>query len=165
MTGNIYILDSTAFYSGFPFRGDGRYYTTYHVLDEVKNQNIASLLIHTRVQVIEPSRESVQRVKAAAKKTGDASSLSEADSSILATALDMSSSKINERVILVSDDFAIRNVAEVLGVNLSETAIRGQWKRITWITYCKGCGKEYSDSKATTCSVCGTSLSRKPLYQ
>ncbi len=165
MTGDIYILDSTAFYSGFPFRGDGRYYTTYHVLDEVKNQNIASPLIHTRVQVIEPSRESVQRVKAAAKKTGDASSLSEADSSILATALDMSSSKINERVILVSDDFAIRNVAEVLGVNLSETAIRGQWKRITWITYCKGCGKEYSDSKATTCSVCGTSLSRKPLYQ
>ncbi len=165
MNGDIYILDSTAFYSGLPFQGDGRYYTTYQVLDEVKNQNIASPLIHTRVQVIEPSRESVQRVKAAAKKTGDASSLSEADSSILATALDMSSSKISERIILVTDDFAIRNVAEVLGVNLSETAIRGQWKRITWITYCKGCGKEYSDSKGTTCSVCGTTLSRKPLYQ
>jgi UPF0271 protein len=165
LNGEIYILDSTAFYSGIPFQGDGRYYTTYHVLDEIKHQNIASPLIHTRVQVIEPSKESVQRVKTAAKKTGDASSLSEADTSILATALDIGSSKINEHVILVTDDFAIRNVAEVLGVNLSETAVRGAWKQITWITYCKGCGKEYRDSKASICSVCGTSLSRKPLYQ
>jgi UPF0271 protein len=165
LNGDIYILDSTAFYSGFPFQGDGRYYTTYNVLDEVKHQNIASPLIHTRVQVIEPSRESVQRVKIAAKKTGDASSLSEADTSILATTLDMGSSKVNERIILVTDDFAVRNVAEVLGINLSETAVRGTWKRITWVTYCKGCGKEYRDSKATVCNVCGTLLSRKPLYQ
>jgi UPF0271 protein len=165
LSGDIYILDSTAFYSGFPFQGDGRYYTTYQVLDEVKHQSVASPLIHTRVQVIEPSKESVQRVKTAAKKTGDASSLSEADSSILGAAMDIASSKLNERVILVTDDFAVRNVAEVLGVNLSETAVRGKWKRITWMTYCKGCGKEYADSKTTVCNVCGTSLSRKPIYQ
>jgi rRNA maturation endonuclease Nob1 len=50
----------------------------------------------------------------------------------------------------------------VLGVGLSETNVRGEWKQITWITYCKGCGKQYPDPKATICDVCGTKLSRKP---
>jgi len=162
LTESIYILDSTAFYSGFPFQGDGRYYTTYLVLDETKHHNIAAPLIHTRVQVVEPSRESIQRVKVAARKTGDISSLSEADTSILATALDMSSSRANEQTILVTDDFAVRNVGEALGINLSETSIRGAWKKITWSTYCKGCGKAFTDPKTTVCDVCGTKLSRKP---
>ena len=65
-------------------------------------------------------------------------------------------------MVLVTDDFAVRNVAEVVGINLSETAIRGNWKRITWITYCKGCGKEYLEAKGSVCEVCGTKLSRKP---
>jgi len=159
---NIYILDSTAFYSGFPFQGDGRYYTTYLVLDETKHHSITSPLIHTRVQVVEPSRESIQRVKIAARRTGDISSLSDADTSILATALDMTSSRMNEQIILVTDDFAVRNVGEALGINLSETSIRGEWKKITWTTYCKGCGKEFMDSKTTVCNICGTKLSRKP---
>jgi UPF0271 protein len=64
--------------------------------------------------------------------------------------------------VLVTDDFAVRNVAEVMGVNLSETSIRGEWKKITWITYCKGCGKEYLDARGSVCEVCGTKLSRKP---
>jgi UPF0271 protein len=158
---SIYILDSTAFYSGFPFKGDGRYYTTYLVLDETKH-HIAAPLIHTRVQVVEPSRESIQRVKIAARRTGDISSLSEADTSILATALDIASSRLNEQIILITDDFAVRNVGEALGINLSETSIRGEWKKITWTTYCKGCGKEFTDSKTAVCDVCGTKLSRKP---
>lgn len=109
----------------------------------------------------EPSKESTQRVRQTASKTGDLKSLSEADSSILAVCLDLGSSE-NE-VTLVTDDFAVRNVAEALGIALSKTNVRGgEWKQITWVTYCKGCGKEYSDPNVTTCDVCGTKLSRKP---
>jgi rRNA maturation endonuclease Nob1 len=157
----IHVLDSTAFFRGIPFQGTGRYYTTYHVMDEVGSRGIGAQLIHSRVQVTEPSKESLQKVKQVSAKTGDLKSLSEADASILAVSLDLASA--GGDVTLVTDDFAVRNVAEVLGVGLSETNVRGgEWKQITWITYCKGCGKQYSDPKATICDVCGTKLSRKP---
>jgi rRNA maturation endonuclease Nob1 len=157
----IHVLDSTAFFRGIPFQGTGRYYTTYHVMDEVGSRGIGAQLIHSRVQVTEPSKESLQKVKQVSAKTGDLKSLSEADASILAVSLDLASA--GGDVTLVTDDFAVRNVAEVLGVGLSETNVRGgEWKQITWITYCKGCGKQYSDPKATVCDVCGTKLSRKP---
>jgi UPF0271 protein len=158
----IHVLDSTAFFAGIPFQGEGKYFTTYQVLDEVRGRGIGAQLIHSRVQVTEPSKESVQKVKEASNRTGDQKSLSEADTSRLAVSLDLIKSKRDEEVVLVTDDFAVRNVAEVIGINLSETAIRGQWKQITWVTYCKGCGKEYLDPKRSVCEVCGTKLSRKP---
>ena len=162
MNEKIHVLDSTAFYAGIPFQGEGKYFTTYQVLDEVRGRGIGAQLIHSRVQVTEPSKESVKKVKEASHKTGDQKSLSEADTSILAVTLDLISSKRDQEVVLVTDDFAVRNVAEVIGINLSETSIRGEWKKITWVTYCKGCGKEYMDSKTSVCGVCGTKLSRKP---
>ena len=157
----IYILDSTAFYAGIPYQGNGRYYTTYRVLEEVKHQSIGSSLIHTRVTVTEPSPESVERVRTIAAKTGDMNALSESDVSLLALALDLSTG--DARMSLISDDFAIRNVAQVLGLPLSETSIRGEWKQITWKLYCKACGKEYTNPKLTACLVCGTTLSKKPV--
>ena len=159
MSDPAYVLDSTAFYAGIPYQGSGRYYTTYMVLEEVKHHNVGSSLIHTRVQVTEPSAESVSRVKATASKTGDASALSETDVSLLALSLDL---KANGNVLLVSDDFAVRNVAEILAIPLSETSLKGgEWKNITWKLFCKGCGKQYTNPKLTECPVCGTKLVRK----
>ena len=162
MNEKIHVLDSTAFFAGIPFQGEGKYFTTYQVLDEVRGRGIGAQLIHSRVQVTEPSKEAVLKVKEASNKTGDTKSLSEADTSILAVSLDLIKSRRDQDVVLVTDDFAVRNVAEVMGINLSETSIRGEWKKITWITYCKGCGKEYLDSRGSVCEVCGTKLSRKP---
>ena len=161
MSDPAYVLDSTAFYAGIPYQGSGRYYTTYLVLEEVKHHNVGSSLIHTRVQVTEPSAESVGRVRATASKTGDAGALSETDISLLALALDL---KARGNVHLVSDDFAVRNVAEILSVPLSETSLKGgEWKNITWKLFCKGCGKQYSNPKLTECPVCGTKLVRKAI--
>ena len=122
MSEKIHVLDSTAFFRGIPFQGTGRYYTTYHVMDEVGSRGIGAQLIHSRVQVTEPSKESLQKVKQVSAKTGDLKSLSEADASILAVSLDLASA--GGDVTLVTDDFAVRNVAEVLGVGLSETNVR-----------------------------------------
>jgi len=49
----------------------------------------------------------------------------------------------------------------VLGIPLSGTSIKGEWKQITWKMFCKGCGKEYTNPKITNCVVCGTTLSKK----
>jgi UPF0271 protein len=155
-----YVLDSTAFYAGIPYQGSGRYYTTYLVLEEVKHHNVGSSLIHTRVQVTEPSPESVDKVRSTAIKTGDIGALSQTDVSLLALGLDLKSGEGG--VNLVSDDFAVRNVAEVLAIPLAPTAMKGgEWKNITWKIYCRGCGKSYTNPKLTVCPVCGTKLERK----
>jgi endoribonuclease Nob1 len=155
-----YVLDSTAFYAGIPYQGSGRYYTTYLVLEEVKHHNVGSSLIHTRVQVTEPSPESVDKVRSTAIKTGDVGALSQTDVSLLALGLDLKNGEGG--VNLVSDDFAVRNVAEVLAIPLAPTAMKGgEWKNITWKIYCRGCGKSYTNPKLTVCPVCGTKLERK----
>jgi len=155
-----YVLDSTAFYAGIPYQGSGRYYTTYLVLEEVKHHNVGSSLIHTRVQVTEPSPGSVDKVRSTAIKTGDIGALSQTDVSLLALGLDLKNGEGG--VNLVSDDFAVRNVAEVLAIPLAPTAMKGgEWKNITWKIYCRGCGKSYTNPKLTVCPVCGTKLERK----
>lgn len=160
MSEPAYVLDSTAFYAGIPYQGSGRYYTTYLVLEEVKHHNVGSSLIHTRVQVTEPSPESVDKVRSTAIKTGDIGALSQTDVSLLALGLDLKSGEGG--VSLVSDDFAVRNVAEVLAIPLAPTAMKGgEWKNITWKIYCRGCGKSYTNPKLTVCPVCGTKLERK----
>ena len=160
MSEPVYVLDSTAFYAGIPYQGSGRYYTTYLVLEEVKHHSVGSSLIHSRVQVTEPSSGSLNKVKSTAVRTGDIGALSQTDLSLLALGLD-----IKDRdggVNLVSDDFAVRNMAEVLAIPLAPTSLKGgEWKNITWKIYCRGCGKTYTNPKLTTCPICGTQLVRK----
>lgn len=163
MSEPVYILDSTAFYAGIPYQGNGRYYTTYLVLEEVKHHSVGSSLIHTRVQVTEPTPESLGRVKSTATKTGDIGALSQTDLSLLALSLDLMGREGGAS--LVSDDFAIRNVAEVLSIPLAPTSLKGgEWKNITWKIYCRGCGKTYTNPKLTQCQICGTRLIRKAGY-
>lgn len=160
MSEPAYVLDSTAFYAGIPYQGDGRYFTTYLVLEEIKHHGVGSSFIHSRVQVTEPSQESVSQVRATATKTGDIGGLSQTDVSLLGLALDLSKRGGGAR--LISDDFAVRNVAEVLSIPLAETSMKGgEWRNITWRLFCKGCGKQYTNPKLTECTVCGTKLVRK----
>ena len=160
MSDPAYVPDSTAFYAGIPYQGSGRYYTTYLVLEEVKHHNVGSSLIHTRVQVTEPSPESLNKVKTTAVKTGDIGALSQTDLSLLALGLDLMNGEGG--VNLVTDDFAVRNVAEVLSIPLAPTSMKGgEWKNITWKIYCRGCGRTYTNPKLTVCPVCGTQLVRK----
>ena len=160
MSEPAYVLDSTAFYAGIPYQGSGRYYTTYLVLEEVKHHSVGSSFLHSRVHVTEPSADSFNKVKLTAMKTGDAGALSQTDMSLLALALDLA--QADGGVSLVSDDFAVRNVAKILSIPLSQTSIKGgAWKNIAWKIYCRGCGKEFTNPKLTECPVCGTRLARK----
>lgn len=160
MSEPAYVLDSTAFYAGIPYQGNGRYYTTYLVLEEVKHHNVGSSFIQSRVMVTEPTLESLNKVKTTAAKTGDIGALSQTDLSLLALGLDLMDSKGG--VSLISDDFAVRNVADVLSIPLASTSVKGgEWKNMTWKIYCRGCGKTYTNPKLTVCPVCGTRLVRK----
>lgn len=100
-----------------------------------------------------PDSETVSRVKRAASSTGDAAELSETDSRLLAAAFELNGT-------LVTDDYAIQNVAERLDIDVEPIARDEIAERRTWTFQCSGCGREFEDHR-DRCPVCGSGLSRK----
>ncbi|NTW16943.1 MAG: nucleotide-binding protein, partial [Syntrophaceae bacterium] len=90
-------------------------------------------------------------VTIAAKKTRDTCVISETDCDLLALALDLNA-------VLYTDDFAIQNVAGVLGVRTIPINQR-KAKRIHWKYRCSGCGR-YFDHDGE-CLICGSIIKRK----
>ncbi len=153
------ILDASAFYAGVPFRSSNDYYTTSLVYDEIrhikKNHGALEILLETnRLKIREPDEESTKVATKAAKDTGDFPQLSKQDISIIALCIEMNGE-------IVSDDFAISNVAKNLGLKISPIMTQGIKDVGKWIHYCPGCRTNHANRKE--CPVCGTRLKRKLL--
>lgn len=151
-------LDASAFYAGIPFLSSGKYCTTSAVFDEVKHIKkshgaVEALLETGNLQIIDPDEVSIEKVKAAAKKTGDYSRLSQADISIVALAIQL-------KITLMTDDYAVANVATTLKVPIQSTLGKGIKETRKWISYCSACGKAFGPT-AKECPLCGNKLRRK----
>lgn len=152
------VLDASAFYAGIPFLSPGRYCTTQSVFDEVKHIKkslgvIEAALEAGSLQVINPDKDSVEKAKAAAKKTGDYAKLSLADFSVIALALQL-------KIALLTDDYAVANVATALTIPVQSSSGKGLKERRKWIAYCSACGKAFGPN-ANECRLCGNKLRRK----
>jgi UPF0271 protein len=128
------------------------------VLDEVRHIKkshgaIDALLEAGSLQVIDPGKGSIEMARAAAKKTGDYSKLSLADFSILALALELNTT-------LVTDDYAVANVAAALKILVKSTSSKGIKETRKWIAYCSACGRAFGPT-AKECPLCGNKLKRK----
>jgi len=153
------ILDASAFYAGVPFRSSNDYYTTSLVYDEIrhikKNHGALEILLETnRLKIRESDKESTEVAIKAAKDTGDFQQLSKQDISIIALCIEMNGE-------IISDDFAISNVAKNLGLKISPIMTQGIKDVGKWIHYCPGCRTNHTNGKE--CPVCGTPLKRKLL--
>ncbi len=151
-------LDAGAFYAGIPFLSSGRYCTTQAVLDEVKHikksHGAIDVLLETgNLRVIDPGNGSIEKIRAAAKKTGDFAKLSQADFSIVALALELGT-------MLVTDDYAVANVAASLKILVKSTSSKGMKETRKWIAYCSACGRAF-EPEAKECPLCGNKLRRK----
>ena len=151
------ILDATAFYVGIPFASNDSFMTTSSVYDEIEHiktkQGVLEMLQQTnRLQIRNPNNESISIVKDTANKTGDSVTISEQDISIIALALE-------NKMELITDDFAVTNVARQLKIQTSSLMTQGISTVGKWISYCSMCGKEFSKEK--DCPICGSKLSRK----
>jgi len=104
------------------------------------------------VKIIEPKQAFMDRVGRAARETGDLDVLSQADKEVLALALQLNAE-------LVSNDYAVQNVASRLGVEWQGTR-GGMEREIEWEWFCPACGRTYGRKQA--CSVCGTETKRRP---
>jgi UPF0271 protein len=154
-----YALDAGAFYTGLVFLSSAyRYWTTQAIFDEVKHIKrshgaIEALLESNTLQVLNSDRKNIDKVVAAARRTGDYQKLSEADISVIALALQL-------KIALVTDDYAVANVATTLKIPVKSVASKGITHIRRWIAYCSACGKAFGPN-AKECRLCGNRLRRK----
>jgi UPF0271 protein len=155
------ILDASAFYAGVPFRSSEDCFTTSLVYDEIKHikknhDALGTLLETNRLKIREPDSESTKNAIKASKETGDYPQLSKQDISIIALCIEMKGQ-------IISDDFAISNVAKNLGLVILPIMTKGIKDVGKWVHYCPGCRTNHSSG--TECPACGTPLKRKLLKE
>lgn len=153
-----FVLDASAFYVGIPFQSSNKCITTNAVYEEVKHirksySPIEALIDAGNLKIIEPELTSLNKVIACAKKTGDYTKLSQADISIIALALQFGKT-------LLSDDFAVGNVATLLKIPVRTLAFRGISELRAWVYFCKSCRTVYK-SRINVCQICGSRLKRR----
>ena len=151
------ILDATAFYAGIPFVSNDSFMTTSIVYEEIQHiktkQGALEILQQTnRLQIRDPNEKNINIVKEATIKTGDNTTISKQDVSIIALALENDCE-------LITDDFAVTNVAKQLKIQTSPLMTQGIKTVGKWISYCSVCGKEFPKGKE--CPICGNKLNRK----
>ena len=100
-----------------------------------------------------PAEGTVEKVRRAADETGDRAELSDTDVRLLAAAFELDG-------VLVTDDYAMQNVADRLSVTVEMIARDGISETRQWTFQCQGCGREFEENR-DRCPVCGSDLSRK----
>ena len=153
------VLDSSAFYAGIPFSSNEPSYITSLIYDEIehikKDHDAIRILIETkRLTVCDPEHRFIITVNDAAKKSGDFPNLSDEDISSIALSLQLEAE-------LVTDDFAISNVAKNLNIKVIPVMTNGIKNVVVWKYYCPGCKTNFS--KVAECPRCGNRLKRKPM--
>lgn len=152
------VLDASAFYAGIPFQSSRKCYSTKAIYDEVKHIRQAyaaldALIDSGNLTILEPEESLLNRVIHTANTTGDIRELSIADISIIALALQL-------KKTLISDDYAIGNIAAFLRIPVRTVAFRGISKLRKWIGFCNACGRAYKPY-IRTCTICGSRVTRR----
>jgi len=125
--------------------------TIPEVVSEIIDENSRLYFSVKSLRVESASEESMKVVLETARSTGDIHKLSETDVKLLAKALD--ELKMGNDVVLVTDDYAIQNVAMKLGINFEGVIQRKISKGYKWVKVCRGCGRKV---KGDVCPVCGS---------
>lgn len=165
MTREVYVLDTSAVIAGFvPSIIEVRQVTVQEVLNEAKDL-YSKLELETaadagKILVMEPSEEALSEVGKKVSQTGD--QVSNTDIKLLALSLDML--RAGDEPKLITDDYAIQNLASMFGIPFRRVVMRGITEVFTWQMVCPACGKLYS-VKRVECEACGSRLVRKPAKQ
>jgi UPF0271 protein len=149
----MHVLDASAFID--EYHTDAQTASVPMVREELEDESAfrydamegAGMHVHV------PEEGTVAKVRRAAGETGDREVLSETDVRLLAAAFELDGT-------LVTDDYAMQNVADKLQVRVEVIAREGIDERRDWTFQCQGCGREF-DSNADRCPICGSDLARK----
>ena len=146
-----YAVDASFFFSELAL--DGEILTPPSIVEELadtRSRCRLEALLASGLSVISPSPESLDRVAGAASGTGDLPRLSPADTDLVALSLDLGAT-------VVTDDYAVQNVALRLGIPVRGILQRKARPR-QWRFRCPGCNRRYPSPG--TCPACGSALKR-----
>ena len=148
-----YVLDASAFiYGMFP---DGELVTPPRVYAEVKDESSAlKLELLQGLAVREPEAGRVDEVRRHAQETGDNMRLSASDIDLLALAAEERAA--GKDVAILSDDYAVQNVARKMGLEIVPLHQNRIKYKIVWEKRCMGCNRTYTEGDV--CEVCGSPL-------
>jgi UPF0271 protein len=132
----------------------GENYTTPLNVREVKDAESKKALARyeAKLKVLEPGRESLDKVRKRAEELGER--LSETDLAVVALALELGAT-------VLSDDYGVLNVARSLGLEARSVRTKGIEGTLRWVNYCPFCKKVYPPS-VRVCPDCGSLLARRP---
>jgi UPF0271 protein len=149
----MYILDSSAFIN--EYHTDEQIASVPLVREELEDESAYRFdaLEGSGMHLHIPDEETVERIERAARETGDFEELSRTDIRLVAATFELDGT-------LVTDDYAMQNVAEKLNVTVEVIAREGIEEQREWLFQCGGCGREFEDNH-DRCPVCGSELSRK----
>ncbi len=149
----MYVLDSSAFIHDFHTTEQTA--TIPLVREELEDESAYryDAMEGSGMHIHIPDGDTTEKVKRAAKESGDLSVLSTTDVRLVAASFELDGT-------LVTDDYAMQNVAEKLGIDVEVIARDGIEEQRQWHYQCQGCGREFDENK-DRCPICGTQLARK----
>jgi len=149
----MYVLDSSAFID--EYHTDEQTATIPMVREELEDESAYRFdaMEGSGMHIHIPGEQTVEKVRRAAGEIGDLAELSDTDVRLVAATFELDGT-------LVTDDYAMQNVADRLNVDVDVIAKEGITEQRDWNFQCQGCGREFDDNK-DRCPVCGSPLSRK----
>lgn len=159
MKKHFYLIDTSAILSGKPLSfPDGEMVTTPEISNEFqpggRDYRTFQLLQEKGLTLQQPTKQTMNHIKSKASELGETNRLSTTDISLLALAHELMQNPEN-KILLLTDDYAIQNLAAHIGIPFSPISQRGITKKFKWTTRCPGCRKLFTDAPAI-CPICGT---------
>jgi endoribonuclease Nob1 len=161
----VLVLDTSALIMGLDPSGlELQSYSVPEVTDELRNQTGPSyrLSLSTssgKLKIQNATPNALNEVRERSRMLGDHPVLSKTDGCVLALAMDLKREGYDP--VVVSDDYAVQNVAEGMNLSYQSLASLGIRQKYNWIHYCPACYRRYS-GEIQVCGICGTKLKRRP---
>ena len=150
----MFVLDTCAFLT--QKHPDGECFTVPGIKAEIVNKQSKQYynnLISTKLKVLKAKSKSYELVIEKSKNTGDYDVLSEVDIDIIALGYETKGT-------IISDDFAIQNVAMELNISFLSCSGKIISEKRTWRYKCTACGNVES-TKRKDCFICGSKEIRR----
>lgn len=151
-----YIADSAVFIMGKDI-DPMNIITVSSVVEELRSSEASlrfDLALEGGARVESPDPVVRKKVIEIAEGTRDVEELSATDIDILSKALEYGS-----EAVLLTDDYAVQNVAEVLGVKVMPVVQKKIRDVLLWEKECTGCRRRFTTGDV--CEVCGSTLKKK----
>lgn len=148
------ILDTCAFFT--QKHPEGEFLTVPGIKNEIINKQSKQYfenMLSTKLKIMKANEHSYKVVKEQAKETGDYDVLSQIDLDIIALGYE-------SKGIIVTDDFAIQNVALALELEFVSCSNRTITEKRTWKYKCTACHHKEKE-KRKDCPVCGNTEIRR----